>query len=99
MWRVIPLVLLALVIPPFAVLAQDEPLPPRQYGRALPIDAIHTKLDIAVGVHDETVDGTAYLTVAPIGRDLSTISFDAKNLEVSSVAVDGGRSLDYENTG
>jgi len=83
----------------------DEYLPPprggepvRQYGRGRPADIKHIKLELSLDFENETMNGRATTTLAPVGKPLGEIVLDSIDLDISSVAVDNGSELDFEVT-
>lgn len=84
---------------------ESEYLPPmrggepvRQYGRGRPIDVKHIKLEFTLNFEDETLEGRATTTLAPVGKPLGEIVLDSIGLDISSVRASDGSELDFEVT-
>jgi aminopeptidase N len=60
-----------------------------QYAPDRPADVKHVKLEIALDFEQETVSGTVYTTFSALYDEVSTISFDAVELHVERVTLDG----------
>ncbi len=62
-----------------------------------PADVRHVKLDIALDFEQETVSGTVYTTFAALYEEVSTITFDAVELAIEQVTIDG-KAVPYTTT-
>ena len=60
-----------------------------QYAPDRPADVKHVKLEIALDFEHETISGTAYTTFSALYEEVSTITFDAVELHVERVTLDG----------
>ncbi len=84
---------------------EGEYLPParggepiRQYGRGRPADIKHIKLELTLDFENESLNGTATATLAPVGEPLSEIVLDSIDLDISTVTAADGSELDFEVT-
>ena len=79
---------------PFA-LPGDTP----HYARDRLVDVQHIKLQIAIDPEAKRIEGTVRTTFAPINDGVATVEFDAVEMEISSVEIQGRRnkpSYSYE---
>lgn len=76
-----------------------EARPGRKYARDRLIDVRHLALDVTPDFKARTVAGTAVITFSPIGLPLTKVEFDAVDLTVESVALEGATLAEYQNTG
>ncbi|HET9918623.1 MAG TPA: M1 family aminopeptidase [Ktedonobacteraceae bacterium] len=60
-----------------------------QYAPDRPADVKHVKLDITLDFEQETISGTAYTTFSALYDEVKTIIFDAVELHVEHVTLDG----------
>src|SRR6266567_7929675 len=70
-----------------------------QYAPDRPADVKHVKLVIALDFGQETVSGTVYTTFSALYEEVKSISFDAIDLQVERVAINGGKELPFSNDG
>jgi aminopeptidase N len=70
-----------------------------QFAPDRPADVQHVKLDIALDFEHETISGTVYTTFKALFEEVTAISFDAEELQVETVTLDGGAPLQFQNTG
>ncbi|MCH8853338.1 MAG: hypothetical protein IID41_11915 [Planctomycetes bacterium] len=81
---------------------QKIPEPPTRFAADRPLDLLHIKLELAVDVENEHVDGKATLEMVAL-RDVTGIKLNADNFETSRVAlaVGSGRpsAVKYTNDG
>lgn len=56
----------------------------------------HIKLEIALDVPNKSVSGVCSTTLIPINDGLTSVEFDAVEMSVESVTLDGGISLPFE---
>ena len=66
-----------------------------QYAPDRPADVKHVKLDITLDFEQETVSGTVYTTFSALYDDLKTITFDAIELQIERVMLEGGKELAF----
>ncbi len=62
-----------------------------------PADVRHVKLDITLDFEQETVSGTVYTTFAALYEEISTITFDAVELAIEQVTIEG-KAVRYTST-
>ena len=62
-------------------------------------DLLHTKLDLAFDWKNETVIGTATLTLTPVFYEQSVLEIDAVNFEVHHLTINDKHLTTFENTG
>ena len=60
-----------------------------QYAPDRPADVKHVKLEITLDFEHETISGTAYTTFSALYEEVKTIIFDAVELHVERVTLDG----------
>ena len=78
---------------PFA-LAGDQP----HYAPDLVVDVLHIKLEIAIDPKKKYVAGTATHTVQAINEGVRSIKFDAAEMQISGVNVNGAAAkFDYSD--
>ncbi len=70
-----------------------------QYAPDRPADVKHVKLVIALDFEQETVSGTIFTTFSVLYEEVKTISFDAIDLQIERVTLDGGKELAFSNDG
>ncbi len=68
-----------------------------QYSPDRPADVRHVKLVLTLDFEQETVSGTAYTTFAALYEEVKTVTFDAVELSIENITVDGKR-LSYTIT-
>jgi aminopeptidase N len=66
------------------------------YAPNRPADVKHVKLDIALDFDQETISGTASTTFFTLYDDLKTVTFDAVELHIEGVKLDG-KALEFSN--
>src|SRR5712691_12441483 len=66
-----------------------------QYAPDRPADVKHVKLVITLDFEQETVSGTVYTTFSALYDDLKTITFDAIELQIERVMLEGGKELAF----
>jgi len=59
------------------------------YAPDRPADVRHVKLVLTLDFEQETVSGTAYTTFAALYEEVKTVTFDAVELAIESVTIDG----------
>ncbi|MFL5702407.1 MAG: hypothetical protein ACJ8AG_06205, partial [Ktedonobacteraceae bacterium] len=69
------------------------------YAPDRPADVKHVKLDIALDFEQETVSGTVSTTFSVLYEEVKTISFDAIELQIERVTLDGGKELAFSADG
>ncbi len=62
-------------------------------------DIIHLKLEPTIDILDGRIDGIATTTLSPINDGLTSITFDAVDLQVSDVTNGSGLALEYRTLG
>lgn len=63
-------------------------------------DLIHTKLDLKFDWANRQVNGKALLTIKPYFKPVSSVTLDAKNLDIKSITFEGkSEQLKYSNDG
>ncbi len=67
------------------------------YAPDRPADVRHVKLVVALDFEQETVSGTAYTTFAVLYEEIKTITFDAVELAIEQVTIDG-KTVSYTTT-
>ena len=67
------------------------------YAPDRPADVRHVKLVVALDFEQETVSGTAYTTFAALYEEVRTITFDAVELAIERVTIDG-KAVQYTTT-
>ena len=72
---------------PFA-LPGDTP----HYARDRLVDVRHIKLEIAIDPEAKRIEGTAHTTFVPINDGLRHVEFDAVEMEIKSVRIEGRRT-------
>ena len=65
------------------------------YAPDRPADVKHVKLVFSLDFEQETVSGTAYTTFIALYDDLKTITFDAVELHIEHVTLEGGKELGF----
>jgi aminopeptidase N len=68
------------------------------YAPDRPADVKHVKLDITLDFEQETISGTASTTFFALYDDLKSVTFDAVELHVEGVTLDG-KALEFSNDG
>src|SRR5579863_8455139 len=68
------------------------------YAPDRPADVTHVKLVIDLDFEQETVKGTAYTTFSALYETVTTITFDAVELHIETVALADGKKLAYSST-
>ncbi len=80
----------------------EKPKAPARFAADRPVDCLHIKLELNVDVENKHVDGRATIDLVPL-RDVSSITLDAINFEISAVTLSaGGRKpspVEYTNDG
>ncbi len=66
------------------------------YAPNRPADVKHVKLEITLNFEQETISGTASTTFFTLYDNLKTVTFDAVELQVESVTLDG-KALEFSN--
>ncbi|MEX1254395.1 MAG: M1 family aminopeptidase [Dehalococcoidia bacterium] len=79
---------------PFA-LPGDTP----HYARDRVVDVRHIKLEIDIDPEAKRIAGTAHHTFAPINDGLTHLEFDAVEMEISGVRLEGGEQLPFSLDG
>lgn len=69
-----------------------------QYGRGLPVDLIHVKIEIAINMDEEFVTGVVSNTFEVIAEPVSEIALDSVDLDIASVKLSDGTACDFEVT-
>ena len=67
------------------------------YAPDRPADMLHVKLDVTLDFEQETVSGTVYTTYSALYDEVRTVTFDAVELAIESVSVDG-KKVDFNLT-
>ncbi len=67
------------------------------YAPDRPADVRHVKLVVALDFEQETVSGTTYTTCAALYEEIRTITFDAVELAIEQVTIDG-KAVSYTTT-
>ena len=67
------------------------------YAPDRPADMRHVKLDVTLDFEQETVSGTVYTTFTALYDEVRTVTFDAVELAIESVSVDG-KKVDFNLT-
>ncbi len=67
------------------------------YAPDRPADVRHVKLVVTLDFEQETVSGTAYTTFAALYEEVRTITFDAVELAIEQVTIDG-KNVPYTTT-
>ena len=67
------------------------------YAPDRPADMRHVKLDVTLDFEQETVSGTVYTTFSALYDEVRTVTFDAVELAIESVSVDG-KKVDFNLT-
>ncbi|HEY6409460.1 MAG TPA: M1 family metallopeptidase, partial [Ktedonobacteraceae bacterium] len=70
-----------------------------QYAPDRPADVKHVKLVITLDFEQETVSGTVSTSFSALYEEVKTVSFDAIELQVEHVMLDGGKELAFSNDG
>lgn len=65
------------------------------YAPDRPADVKHVKLVISLDFEQETVNGTVYTTFSALYDDLKTVTFDAVELHIERVTLEGGQELAF----
>lgn len=73
-----------------------RPFPPAQYIPPHDYDQRNIKLDLRFDWEQERAIGTATITLAPLGKDLRRVNFDAAYMTVSGAALQSGAPLKFE---
>ncbi len=63
------------------------------YAPDRPADVRHVKLDITLDFEQETVSGTVYTTFSALFDEVKTVTFDAIDLHIERVTIEGGGEL------
>ena len=66
-----------------------------QYAPDRPADVKHVKLVVALDFEQETVRGNVYTTFSALYDDLKTVTFDAVELHIEHVMLEGSKELAY----
>jgi aminopeptidase N len=66
-----------------------------QYAPDRPADVKHVKLVVALDFEQETVRGNVYTTFSALYDDLKTVTFDAVELHIERVMLEGSKELAY----
>lgn len=74
-----------------------KPLPPTQYIPNRTYDVQHIKLNLRFDWEKEGVIGTATITFLPLRSNLEQVEFDAAQMSFSSVKLERGKSLQFED--
>jgi len=67
------------------------------YAPDRPADVRHVKLVLTLDFEQETVSGTAYTTFAALYEEVKTVTFDAVELAIENITIDG-ESVAYTST-
>jgi aminopeptidase N len=70
-----------------------------QYAPDRPADVKHVKLVITLDFERETVSGTVSATFSTLYEEVKSVTFDAIDLQVERVTLDGGKELSFSNDG
>jgi len=70
-----------------------------QYAPDRPADVKHIKLVITLDFEQETVSGTVSTTFSALYEEVKSILFDAIDLQVERVTLEGGKELAFSNDG
>jgi aminopeptidase N len=70
-----------------------------QYAPDRPADVKHVKLVITLDFEQETVSGTVSATFSTLYEEVKSVSFDAIDLQIERVTLDGGKELAFSNDG
>ncbi|TME66925.1 MAG: M1 family metallopeptidase [Chloroflexi bacterium] len=70
-----------------------------QYAPDRPADVRHVKLVITLDFEQETVSGTVSTTFSALYEEVKSVSFDAIDLQVERVTLNGGKELPFSNDG
>src|SRR2546426_2300609 len=68
-----------------------------QYAPDRPADVKHVKLVITLDFEQETISGTVYTAFSALYDDLKTITFDAVELQIERVMLEGGKELAFSS--
>ncbi len=69
------------------------------YAPDRPADVKHVKLDITLDFEQETVSGTVSTTFSALYEEVKTVSFDAVELQIERVTLDGDKELAFSADG
>ncbi|MFL5625035.1 MAG: M1 family aminopeptidase [Ktedonobacteraceae bacterium] len=69
------------------------------YAPDRPADVKHVKLDITLDFEQETVSGTVSTTFSALYEEVKSIPFDAVELQIERVTLDGGKELAFSADG
>ncbi len=70
-----------------------------QYAPDRPADVKHVKLVITLDFEQETVSGTVSTTFSALYEEVKSVSFDAIDLQVEHVTLEGGKELAFSYDG
>ena len=70
-----------------------------QYAPDRPADVRHVKLVLTLDFEQETVSGTVSTTFSALYEEVKSVSFDAIDLQVERVTLNGGKELPFSNDG
>ncbi|HYT35294.1 MAG TPA: M1 family metallopeptidase, partial [Ktedonobacteraceae bacterium] len=70
-----------------------------QYAPDRPADVKHIKLVITLDFEQETVSGTVSATFSTLYEEVKSVSFDAIDLQIERVTLNGGKELAFSNDG
>src|SRR6266536_1740248 len=68
-----------------------------QYAPDRPADVKHIKLVITLDFEQETVSGTVSATFSTLYEEVNSVSFDAIDLQIERVTLNGGKELAFSN--
>jgi len=77
----------------------DDLLLPYRPSEERTWDLIHTSLDLSFDWKNESVIGTAILTLTPVFYTQSSLRLDAINFDIRRIAIDGEPVINFQNTG
>jgi len=76
----------------------DEVLPPYKPSEERTWDLLHTSLDLSFDWKNESVVGTAVLTLTPVFYTQTSLQLDAINFDIRRIAIDGAQVTNFKNT-
>lgn len=62
---------------------------PRRYSRDRVVDVVHLKLNLTVEIEKKRLEGTASLTIVPIDEGVASLTLDACDMTIDSIACEG----------
>jgi aminopeptidase N len=78
---------------------ENENLPPYKPSEERIWDLIHTSLDLSFDWKNESVIGTAVLTLTPVFYTQTSLRLDAINFDIRRLTVDGDVVTNFQNSG